>query len=82
MFSGGGGLQAKNVNASFLKVVASAIVDKYIGESARVIREMFGQSAAANATLHTWHIRHHSLIYELSSSRLGEPRSSPCVHGF
>eukprot|EP00455_Lapot_gusevi_P034760 TRINITY_DN3845_c0_g1_i1.p1 TRINITY_DN3845_c0_g1~~TRINITY_DN3845_c0_g1_i1.p1 ORF type:complete len:410 (-),score=123.16 TRINITY_DN3845_c0_g1_i1:42-1223(-) len=33
---------AKNVEASFLKVVASAIVDKYIGESARVIREMFG----------------------------------------
>jgi len=33
---------AKNINASFLKVVASAIVDKYIGESARVIREMFG----------------------------------------
>lgn len=32
---------AKNINASFLKVVASAIVDKYIGESARVIREMF-----------------------------------------
>mmetsp|Transcript_49545 Transcript_49545/g.112471 ORF Transcript_49545/g.112471 Transcript_49545/m.112471 type:complete len:392 (-) Transcript_49545:364-1539(-) len=33
---------ASNVNATFLKVVASAIVDKYIGESARVIREMFG----------------------------------------
>jgi len=33
---------ASNVEASFLKVVASAIVDKYIGESARVIREMFG----------------------------------------
>lgn len=33
---------AKNISASFLKVVASAIVDKYIGESARVIREMFG----------------------------------------
>lgn len=33
---------ARNINASFLKVVASAIVDKYIGESARVIREMFG----------------------------------------
>mmetsp|Transcript_5729 Transcript_5729/g.12062 ORF Transcript_5729/g.12062 Transcript_5729/m.12062 type:complete len:414 (-) Transcript_5729:140-1381(-) len=32
---------ANNVDASFLKVVASAIVDKYIGESARVIREMF-----------------------------------------
>jgi len=32
---------ARNINATFLKVVASAIVDKYIGESARVIREMF-----------------------------------------
>jgi 26S proteasome regulatory subunit T4 len=32
---------ACNVEASFLKVVASGIVDKYIGESARVIREMF-----------------------------------------
>lgn len=28
-----------------MKVVASAIVDKYIGESARVIREMFGKDA-------------------------------------
>jgi len=33
---------ASNINGTFLKVVASAIVDKYIGESARVIREMFG----------------------------------------
>eukprot|EP00002_Diphylleia_rotans_P008507 TRINITY_DN1838_c0_g1_i1.p1 TRINITY_DN1838_c0_g1~~TRINITY_DN1838_c0_g1_i1.p1 ORF type:complete len:390 (-),score=100.55 TRINITY_DN1838_c0_g1_i1:599-1768(-) len=33
---------ASNIEASFLKVVSSAIVDKYIGESARVIREMFG----------------------------------------
>ncbi|CAD7941284.1 unnamed protein product [Amoebophrya sp. A120] len=33
---------AYNMTANFLKVVASAIVDKYIGESARVIREMFG----------------------------------------
>lgn len=33
---------ACNLNASFLKVVASAIVDKYIGESSRVIRQMFG----------------------------------------
>lgn len=32
---------ACNVEARFLKVVASGIVDKYIGESARVIREMF-----------------------------------------
>jgi len=34
---------ASNIDAKFLKVVASAIVDKYIGESARVIREMFGR---------------------------------------
>jgi len=33
---------AHNMTANFLKVVASAIVDKYIGESARIIREMFG----------------------------------------
>lgn len=33
---------ATNINGTFLKVVASAIVDKYIGESARIIREMFG----------------------------------------
>jgi len=33
---------ASNIEANFLKVVASAIVDKYIGESARLIREMFG----------------------------------------
>lgn len=32
---------ANQVDAKFLKVVASSIVDKYIGESARVIREMF-----------------------------------------
>ena len=32
---------ASSIDAKFLKVVASAIVDKYIGESARAIREMF-----------------------------------------
>lgn len=32
---------ACNIQSHFLKVVASGIVDKYIGESARVIREMF-----------------------------------------
>lgn len=37
---------ACNMNASFLKVVASAIVDKYIGESARLIREMFTYARA------------------------------------
>lgn len=33
---------AATLNTKFLKVVSSAIVDKYIGESARVVREMFG----------------------------------------
>ncbi|KAK2198168.1 bifunctional Nucleic acid-binding [Babesia duncani] len=33
---------AATMECSFLKVVASAVVDKYIGESARIIREMFG----------------------------------------
>ncbi|KAF9554500.1 26S proteasome regulatory complex ATPase RPT4 [Agrocybe pediades] len=33
---------AATLQTNFLKVVSSAIVDKYIGESARVIREMFG----------------------------------------
>lgn len=32
---------AATMNVSFLKIVSSAIVDKYIGESARMIREMF-----------------------------------------
>ena len=32
--------------ARFWKVVSSAIVDKYIGESARLIREMFGYARA------------------------------------
>lgn len=35
---------ASTLETNFLKVVSSAIVDKYIGESARVIREMFGKS--------------------------------------
>ncbi|GEM11583.1 26S protease regulatory subunit S10B [Rhodotorula toruloides] len=33
---------AATLQTNFLKVVASAIVDKYIGESARLVREMFG----------------------------------------
>lgn len=32
---------ASTLETNFLKVVSSAIVDKYIGESARLIREMF-----------------------------------------
>ncbi|OLL24716.1 putative 26S protease subunit rpt4 [Neolecta irregularis DAH-3] len=33
---------AASMETNFIKVVSSAIVDKYIGESARLIREMFG----------------------------------------
>ncbi len=33
---------ASTLDTNFLKIVSSAIVDKYIGESARLIREMFG----------------------------------------
>ncbi|GMR43967.1 hypothetical protein PMAYCL1PPCAC_14162 [Pristionchus mayeri] len=32
---------ASQLDCNFIKVVSSAVVDKYIGESARVIREMF-----------------------------------------
>lgn len=32
---------ARTLDVNFLKVVSSAIVDKYIGESARIVREMF-----------------------------------------
>ncbi|XP_067938743.1 26S proteasome regulatory subunit 10B-like [Watersipora subatra] len=35
---------ASQLDANFLKVVSSAIVDKYIGESARLIREMFASA--------------------------------------
>merc|ERR1712233_150945 len=35
------GAVASQLDANFLKVMGSAIVDKYIGESARLIREMF-----------------------------------------
>ena len=37
---------ACNIEAKFLKIVASSIVDKYIGESARVVREMFAFAKA------------------------------------
>ena len=33
---------AATLQTNFLKVVSSAIVDKYIGESARVVGEIFG----------------------------------------
>ncbi|CAD0039000.1 unnamed protein product [Aureobasidium pullulans] len=39
---------ASSLETNFLKVVSSAIVDKYIGESARLIREMFGYAKNTN----------------------------------
>ena len=42
---------ASQLDANFLKVVSSAIVDKYIGESARLIREMFGKHMIPKAVV-------------------------------
>jgi 26S proteasome regulatory subunit T4 len=39
---------ANTLECNFLKVVASAIVDKYIGESSRLVREMFGKAIVRN----------------------------------
>jgi len=36
-------VKRNNCNFILFQVVSSAIVDKYIGESARLIREMFGK---------------------------------------
>lgn len=44
---------ASNMSCNFMKVVASAIVDKYIGESARVIREMFGKGTIIHQAMMT-----------------------------
>jgi 26S proteasome regulatory subunit T4 len=62
---------ACNINASFLKVVASAIVDKYIGESARVIREMF-----AYAKDHQPCVIFMDEVDAIGGSRFGEGSSS------
>lgn len=49
---------AKTLDCNFLKVVSSAIVDKYIGESARLIREMFG----------TWSCFHRNISFNIDFS--------------
>ncbi|KAK6011833.1 26S proteasome subunit P45 family protein, partial [Ostertagia ostertagi] len=46
----------RKLDCNFLKVVSSAIVDKYIGESARMIREMF-QLCSRSSTLYCFHGR-------------------------
>ncbi|PWN89975.1 putative RPT4-26S proteasome regulatory subunit [Acaromyces ingoldii] len=42
---------AATLDTNFLKVVSSAIVDKYIGESARLVREMFGYAKDNEPTI-------------------------------
>lgn len=42
---------AATLDTNFLKVVSSAIVDKYIGESARLVREMFGYAKEHEPTV-------------------------------
>eukprot|EP01105_Mastigella_eilhardi_P007506 TRINITY_DN18944_c0_g1_i1.p2 TRINITY_DN18944_c0_g1~~TRINITY_DN18944_c0_g1_i1.p2 ORF type:complete len:403 (+),score=140.12 TRINITY_DN18944_c0_g1_i1:65-1210(+) len=62
---------SSNMSCNFLKVVSSAIVDKYIGESARVIREMF-----AYARDHEPCIIFLDEIDAIGGSRFGEGTSS------
>lgn len=62
---------AATLNVNFLKVVSSAIVDKYIGESARVIREMF-----TYAREHTPCIIFMDEIDAIGSRRMSEGNSS------
>ncbi|TPX62355.1 hypothetical protein PhCBS80983_g00548 [Powellomyces hirtus] len=47
---------ASTLECNFLKVVSSAIVDKYIGESARLVREMFAPTlpVSSDATIHLY----------------------------
>lgn len=52
---------SKQLDANFLKVVSSAIVDKYIGESARLIREMFGELCQVHVCSACLFIGHDSL---------------------
>ena len=57
---------ASNMDANFLKVVSSAIVDKYIGESARLIREMFGYAKVrCPAALVSWPSKPHFSKYAI-----------------
>lgn len=68
---------ASNLEANFLKVVSSAIVDKYIGESARVIREMFGTSSARRISLSLFQ---KPSSHSLSTKKIGYAREhQPCV---
>ena len=55
---------ASQLDANFLKVVSSAIVDKYIGESARLIREMFGEWIRSEFHIDTLSCNCLTLTYE------------------
>lgn len=68
---------ASNMSCNFLKVVASAIVDKYIGESARVIREMFGR---LKTTLMFWLLITKRVEVEIVLICLGYAKEhQPCI---
>lgn len=62
---------AANVNATFLKIVASSIDDKYIGESARIVRDMF-----AYAREHTPAVIFIDEIDAIGGKRLNKSTSS------
>merc|ERR1712136_506566 len=62
---------AANMSCSFIKVVASAIVDKYIGESARIIREMFGYAKEHSLASCLWT---RSTPLEVNVSRRARPQ--------
>ena len=63
---------ASNMDANFLKVVSSAIVDKYIGESARLIREMFGYAKVR--------LRYRPVLVQVQSATLRNAHADDRVH--
>jgi ATP-dependent 26S proteasome regulatory subunit len=67
---------ASNIDANFLKVVSSAIVDKYIGESARLIREMFGKRISISSSKVMLEIIN-LVSYLWTKSMLSEENDSP-----
>ena len=36
---------ASSIKATFIKTVASSLIEKYVGESSRVVRELFSRNA-------------------------------------
>jgi 26S proteasome regulatory subunit T4 len=63
---------AATLDTNFLKVVSSAIVDKYIGESARLVREMFGYAKEHEPVSRQWAVDQSLVVSCLTDS----PQSS------